>query len=110
VSEAGADDLSLALAAVAHPLRRELLRRTQGGPVRVTDLAVGFNISLPAVSRHLRVLEAAGLVTRRVEGRDHFIEARAEGLTPVDWWMREQSQAWQDRLERLKQLMEQDHG
>jgi DNA-binding transcriptional ArsR family regulator len=69
----GEDALSHALAAVAHPVRRDLLAQVCERPVRVTDLAAGFDISLPAVSRHLKVLENAGLVTRSIEGRDHFI-------------------------------------
>ena len=75
----GEDALSHALAAVAHPVRRDLLARVRERPARVTELAAGFDISLPAVSRHLRVLEHAGLVTRSIEGRDHFIAASEPG-------------------------------
>lgn len=102
------DDLSQALAAVAHPVRRELLEQVRGRPARVTDLAAGFDISLQAVSRHLKVLEAAGLVSRSVEGRDHFIEGRPEGWAQVSGWVEEQSAAWGRRLQALKQILEED--
>ena len=82
----GEDALSHALAAVAHPVRRDLLARVRERPVRVTELAAGFAISLPAVSRHLKVLENAGLVTRSIAGRDHFIAASEPGWRGVALW------------------------
>ena len=87
----GEDALSHALAAVAHPVRRDLLAQVRARPVRVTDLAVGFDISLPAVSRHLKVLENAGLVTRSIEGRDHFIAGSEPGWRSVADWVQGQS-------------------
>jgi DNA-binding transcriptional ArsR family regulator len=106
MSLVGADDLSLALAAAAHPVRRDLMAMVAQAPARVTDLAARFAISLPAVSRHVRVLEAAGFVTRRIAGRDHFIAARPEGMAPVSDWVTEQSAAWQVRLDALKRFVE----
>ena len=85
------DALSHALAAVAHPVRRDLLAQVRERPLRVTDLAVGFDISLPAVSRHLKVLENAGLVTRSIEGRDHFIVGSEPGWRSVADWVQGQS-------------------
>ena len=110
MSLVGADDLSLALAAAAHPVRRDLMAMVARRPERVTDLAARFEISLPAVSRHLRVLEGAGFVTRRIEGRDHFIAPRPEGMAPVADWVSEQSAAWQARLDALKHFVESKDG
>ena len=104
------DDLSQALAAVAHPVRRELLEQVRARPARVTDLAAGFDISLQAVSRHLKVLEAAGLVSRSVAGRDHFIEGRPEGWAAVSDWVDQQSAAWGARLAALKRILEAEDG
>jgi DNA-binding transcriptional ArsR family regulator len=104
------DALSEALAALAHPVRRDLLRLVEAGPARVTELAARFDISLPAVSRHLRVLEAAGFLERRVAGRDHFIEAKPEGMDEVARFVARQSQAWALRLAALKRLMEEPDG
>jgi DNA-binding transcriptional ArsR family regulator len=106
----GGDELSQALAAIAHPVRRDLLALLRRGPSRVTDLAARFDISLPAVSRHLRVLEAAGFLARRIEGRDHILEARADGMEEVARWVQRQSADWAIRLEELKQMMEGSDG
>lgn len=110
MTQPGEDALSQALAAVAHPVRRDLLARVRGRPSRVTDLAAGFDISLPAVSRHLRVLEKAGLVTRSIEGRDHFIAASEEGWHGVAGWVERQSAAWEFRLLALKAILEAADG
>ncbi len=110
MNQFGQDPLSQALTAVAHPVRRELLERVRARPSRVTDLAAGFDISLAAVSRHLKVLESAGLVRRSIEGRDHFIAASGEGLDEVAGWVQRQSAAWGARLEVLKEIMENGRG
>jgi len=110
MSALGSDSLSEALAAVAHPVRRELLQQVRDRPSRVTDLAANFEISLPAVSRHLRVLEAAGLVSRSIEGRDHFIAGRVEGWTEVQDWVERQSAEWALRLTALKRVLEGPDG
>lgn len=102
--------MSHALAAVAHPVRRDLLTRVRERPARVTDLAAGFDISLPAVSRHLKVLENAGLVTRSIEGRDHFIAASEPGWRGVAAWVERQSAAWDRRLQALKSMLEVPDG
>ena len=104
------DELSQALAAVANPVRRDLLERVRAAPTRVTDLAAGFDISLAAVSRHLKVLENAGLVSRSVEGRDHFITGRPEGWDEVAGWVERQSVAWRGRLDVLRAIMEAPDG
>ena len=106
----GEDALSHALAAVAHPVRRDLLAQVRERPVRVTDLAAGFDISLPAVSRHLKVLENAGLVTRSIEGRDHFIVGSEPGWRSVADWVQGQSAAWDRRLQALKAMLEAHDG
>jgi DNA-binding transcriptional ArsR family regulator len=110
VTGLGEDALSHALAAVAHPVRRDLLAQVRERPVRVTDLAAGFDISLPAVSRHLKVLENAGLVTRSIEGRDHFILASEPGWRGVALWVQRQSAAWDRRLQALKTMLEARDG
>jgi DNA-binding transcriptional ArsR family regulator len=110
MAQLGEDILSQTLAAMAHPVRRDLLARVRERASRVTDLAEGFDISLPAVSRHLRVLENAGLVIRNVEGRDHFISARMEGWRGIAAWVEHQSAAWDARLQALKAMLEATNG
>ena len=106
----GEDALSHALAAVAHPVRRDLLARVREQPVRVTELAAGFDISLPAVSRHLKVLESASLITRRIVGRDHFITASEPGWRSLAQWVERESVAWERRLRALKTMLEASDG
>jgi len=104
------DPLSATLFALAHPVRRELLDLVRAGPARITDLAARFDISLPAVSRHVRVLGEAGLVQRRIIGRDHFIGPASGGLDEVAGWVAARSEDWRGRLAALKLLLEAGDG
>lgn len=70
-------------AALADPLRRSVLQRLAAGPARVVDLAASYDVSRPAVSRHLRVLGEAGLVAATAQGRERHYSLRREGLHPV---------------------------
>ncbi len=72
----------------ADPTRRRILAILLPGPARVTDLARPFRMSLPAVSKHLKVLEEAGLVSPVVEGRVHRLTLRGDGLDTIDAWLR----------------------
>jgi DNA-binding transcriptional ArsR family regulator len=110
VRDLGSDELSQTMAAVANPVRRELLVRIHARPRRVTELAAGFDISLPAVSRHLKVLERARLVTRRIAGRDHLISPNAAGWDEMAAWVARRSSEWDQRLQALKRLIEAGNG
>ena len=93
-------------AALADPTRRRILVRladTGEGPV--TALAKPFRVSLPAISRHLRVLEKARLIERRREGRIHMIRARPAGLKPARDWMTHYAAGWNFSFDRLEELM-----
>ncbi len=76
-----------AFAAIADPVRRDILGKLRGGPVRVVDLAAGHDISRPAISRHLRVLGDAGLVTADDHGRERHYRLERSGLVPVSAWL-----------------------
>lgn len=80
-------DLSVVLSAISHPTRRAILSRLAKSPARVTEIAEPIDISLSAVSAHLRVLEDAGLVHRERQGRDHVIEFRGGPLRWVMNWV-----------------------
>ncbi len=97
------NDLSTVLGAISHPSRRAILHRLADGPARVTEIAAPFDMSLNAVSKHLKVLEGAGLVDREVQGRDHLIRFRAEPLRMVSKWVHEYERFWTERLDRLEQ-------
>ncbi len=95
--------------AAGDPTRRSILTLlAQQGPLRVTDIAAHFDMSLNSVSKHIKVLEGAGLVTRRTEWREHLIELRVEELAHVDRWFRDLRSIWALRLEALDTLLTQE--
>jgi DNA-binding transcriptional ArsR family regulator len=91
--------------ALADPTRRALIAQLRGGAARVTDLAHQHSMSLNAVSKHIKVLEGAGLVERRIEGREHLIGLRAEPLADAEAWIEQYREFWLARLGRLDRLM-----
>ena len=94
------------LKAAGDPTRRAILTLlAQEGPLRVTDIAGHFDMSLNSVSKHIKVLESAGLATRRTEWREHLIELRVEDLALVDRWFRDLRSIWALRLEALDHLL-----
>ncbi|MFI4967336.1 MAG: ArsR/SmtB family transcription factor [Gammaproteobacteria bacterium] len=96
------DNLSSVLGAISHPSRRAILARLSKGPARVTEIAAPFDMSLNAVSKHLKVLEEAGLVHREKQGRDHVIEFRGAPLKQVAGWVHEYERFWNEQLDRLE--------
>jgi Predicted transcriptional regulators len=103
--EGATAELDRTLMALADPVRRRIVERLRAGDTRVTDVAAGFPISLNSVSKHIRLLERAGLVMRRVEGRQHFLSFRAEPLQSVQDWIAEQQAFWQGRLQAIDDLL-----
>ena len=94
------------LKAVSDSTRRSLLTQLcQQGASRVTDLADRYDVSLNAISKHLKVLEKAGLVTRRTIGRTHWIEANLDQVTLTENWFKELKSIWELRLEKLDEIM-----
>ena len=100
-------DLTAVMKAAADPTRRALLTLlAQHGPMRVTDLARHFDMSLNSVSKHIKTLESADLVSRRTEWREHLIELKTNRLSLIDAWFQNLKSIWALRLERLETLME----
>ena len=95
----GLDDTLIAL---ADETRRDILERLAKGDARVTEIAAPFDISLNSVSKHIRILERAGLVRRRVAGRDHFLSLDPGPLDDATAWMQRERLAWTARLDRLE--------
>ena len=97
------------LKAASDPTRRAILTLlAQEGPTRVTDLATHYDMSLNSVSKHIRVLEKAGLVTRRTIGRVHLIEANMEPVQEIDRWFNRLRSIWEMRLDALGELITKD--
>jgi DNA-binding transcriptional ArsR family regulator len=96
-----ADPLSLTFAALADPTRRAILARLARGEASVSELAAPFQISLPAISRHLKVLAKAGLVRQGRERQWRPCKLEAAPLKDADAWITEYRQFWEGSLERL---------
>ena len=95
------DQLSLTFAALADPTRRSILARLANGDATVRDLAEPFAISLPAISRHLKVLESAGLIVRSRDAQWRPSRMRPEPLDEAVEWMQSRKQTWEARVDRL---------
>lgn len=95
------DPLSKVFSALADPTRRDILARLGKGDATVTELAEPFTISLPAISRHLKVLEGAGLISRDRQAQWRTSSLRAEPLKEATTWMEHLSHLWDERFDRL---------
>lgn len=95
------DGLSLKFAALADPTRRGILARLAHGEATVKELAEPYSVSLPAISRHLKVLERAGLISRRRAAQSRPTRLRVEGLQEADQWMDSCQAVWERRVRRL---------
>jgi DNA-binding transcriptional ArsR family regulator len=100
------DRFDAVLAALADPTRRSIVRRLADGEATVHELAEPFAISLPAISRHLKVLEQAGLISRRRDGRRRPCRLRPEPLDEVAAWAEHTRAAWEQRIDRLEQHLQ----
>jgi DNA-binding transcriptional ArsR family regulator len=97
--------LDATLAALADPTRRAILARLARGEARVTELAEPFPMSLNAVSKHIRVLEAARLVRRRRAGREHLLSVNPQPMDAAAAWIERQRALWSARLDRLEAIL-----
>jgi DNA-binding transcriptional ArsR family regulator len=102
-----ADRLSSTFAALADPTRRAILSRLLSGECSVTDLAEPFDMSMPAVSKHLRVLERAGLIARRREAQWRHCRVEAGPLKEVADWTERYRHIWEARFDRLDRYLQQ---
>ncbi len=101
------DRLTGILKAASDPTRRAILTLlVQEGPMRVTDLAGHFDMSLNSVSKHIKTLEGAGLVTRRTEWREHLIQAELAPTQEIDRWFTDLRSVWEMRLDALETALE----
>jgi len=88
-----------AFSALAHPLRREIVERLSAGTATVGEVTRDFGVSKPTISRHLRVLEKAGVVSRVIDGRTHRLGLRLETLADASDWMNNQRVRWERLLD-----------
>ena len=96
------DQLSSTFAALADPTRRAILARLASGDASVTELAEPFDMSMPAISKHLKVLERAGLIARGREAQWRPCRLQARPLKEVDDWVEQYRRHWEERFDRLE--------
>jgi DNA-binding transcriptional ArsR family regulator len=97
------DQLSDVLTAISHPSRRAIIGHLASGPARFTDIARPFDLSLNAITKHLKLLERAGLIARQKQGREVLISFRPEPLRLVSGWVNEYEKFWTERLDRFEE-------
>ena len=89
--------------AIADTTRRSILERLRAGPMTVTAIAHPYSMSFNAVSKHVKKLEDAGLIRRKISGREHFCHLNAARLEPAVTWMNHYQQFWTSRLDALEE-------
>ena len=96
------DQLTDVLSAISHPTRRAIIGKLANGPARFLDIAEPFDVALNAVTKHLKLLERAGLIEREKQGREVLISLRPEPLRLVAGWVHEYERFWNERLDHFE--------
>jgi DNA-binding transcriptional ArsR family regulator len=97
------NQLTDVLTAISHPTRRAIIGQLANGPARFLDIAKPFDTALNAVTKHLKLLERAGLIEREKRGREVLISLRGEPLREVAGWVHEYERFWNERLDQFEQ-------
>jgi DNA-binding transcriptional ArsR family regulator len=97
-----------AFAALAHPTRREIVHRLSGGPATVGEATRDLGVSKPTISRHLKLLEEAGVVTRVIDGRTHRLALRPETLAETAGWIETQRTRWERLFDVVGEYLEEE--
>lgn len=98
-------DLDGCFHALAHPIRRGILERLMDGPATVGAVSARFEVAAPTISKHLDVLEAAGLVARQRDGREHILQLQAQPLRGATSWLARYHRFWDERFDALEELV-----
>lgn len=96
------DQLTDVMTAISHPTRRAIIEQLSMGPARFLDIAKPFDTALNAVTKHLKLLERAGLIERRKQGREVLISLRGKPLKEVAGWVHEYERFWTERLDQFE--------
>ncbi len=101
----GQHQLDRAFRALAHPIRRGILARLSTGEASIAELARPFRVSAPAITKHMRILETAGLLSRRKKGREHHCRLEAARLKQAEDWIEQHRKLWNERLDALERYL-----
>ena len=96
------EQLTDVLGAISHPTRRAIIKRLANGPARFLDIAEPFDVALNAITKHLKLLERAGLIEREKRGREVFISLRPQALRLVADWVHEYERFWNEKLDEFE--------
>ena len=96
------EQLTNVLGAITHPTRRAIIKRLANGPARFLDIAEPFDVALNAITKHLKLLERAGLIGREKRGREVFISLRPQALRLVADWVHEYERFWNEKLDEFE--------
>lgn len=91
--------------AIADPTRREILGILANQPMNLNSVAEKFEVSSPAISKHIKILTECGLITVHIEGREHYCEARLDKLSEVSDWIEKYRKFWEDKLDSLEKYL-----
>ena len=96
------EQLTDVLSAISHPTRRAIVKRLANGPARFLDIAEPFDVALNAITKHLKLLERAGLIEREKKGREVLISLRPDALRLVAEWVHEYERFWNEKLDTFQ--------
>lgn len=99
------NQLDAVFSALSDPTRRRIIERLSAGPLSVGEIAKGFTLTQPAISKHVRVLEESGLISRQVNGRVHQVRIAPERMQAAAVWLETQREFWTVTLDRLESLL-----
>jgi DNA-binding transcriptional ArsR family regulator len=100
--------LDLSFGALAHPIRRGILARLSVGEATIAELARPFKVSAPAISKHMRILEDAGLLSRKKQGREHHCRLEQKRMKEAGAWIEEHRTFWNERLDALERYLKEN--
>jgi DNA-binding transcriptional ArsR family regulator len=101
-------DLDRSFLALSHPVRRAIVERLRGGPATVGEASRGLPVTKPAVTKHLKLLEDAGVVTRTVRGREHVLQLQPHGLRSAARWLELHRELWEKKFDAIEQQLERE--
>ena len=100
--------LDLSFGALAHPIRRGILARLSTGEATVAELAKPYKVSATAISKHMRILEEAGLLSRKKEGRTHHCRLEQKRMQEAQAWIERHRKFWNDKLDALERYLKEN--
>lgn len=103
-------ELDRSFLALSHPARRTIVERLAEGPATVGEASQGLGLSKPAVSKHVRVLEDAGLIRREVEGREHRLRLDGRSMTEAERWIERHRELWERKFDAVERYLDGEGG